>query len=54
MIFEETSSNPWNDFWESVGEFFMQKDAYGVNYLTRILIAIGLIVVSYFIIKFYT
>jgi len=49
----ETTSNPWNDFWESVGEFFLTKDQYGINYLTRIFIAIAIIVVFYFVIKFF-
>lgn len=52
MIYAETTSNPWNDFWQSFGDFFLLKDDAGINYLTRILIAVALIVVSYFVIKF--
>ena len=53
MLFADVETNPWNDFWQSLGEFFMTKDEAGVNYLTRILIAIALIVVCWFIIRFF-
>ncbi len=43
----------WLDFWARVGDFFMVPDANGINYLTRILIVIGLILVSFFVIKFF-
>ena len=52
MIFAETNKNPWVEFWESVRDFFITKDDSGINYLTRILIAIAIIVVFYFVIKF--
>lgn len=52
MIFDEATTNPWNEFWNSVAEFFLTKDTSGINYLTRILIAVALIVVSWFIIRF--
>ena len=42
----------WLDFWKRVGDFFLIPDGAGLNYLTRILIALGVIVVSYFVIKF--
>ena len=53
MLFADVETNPWNDFWQSLGEFFMTKDEAGVNYLTRILIAIALIVICWFIIRFF-
>ena len=46
------ATNPWNDFWYKVGQFFLTVDESGLNYLTRILIAIAIIVVGYFLIKF--
>ena len=42
----------WLDFWKKVGDFFMVPDTTGVNYLTRILFAVGLIVVAFFVIRF--
>lgn len=42
----------WSNFWQKVGEFFLNKDTSGLNYLTRILLAIGTIIVAFFIIKF--
>ncbi|MCR4880234.1 MAG: mechanosensitive ion channel family protein [Bacilli bacterium] len=47
-----STTNPWQEFWESFAKFFTEKDDSGLNYLTRILIAIALIIVFYFIIKF--
>ena len=44
----------WNEMWEKIGNFFMTPDASGFNYLTRILIAIALIVVGWFLIKLIT
>lgn len=41
----------WNEMWEKIGNFFMTPDDSGVNYLTRILIAIALIVVGWLLIK---
>lgn len=49
---ETTTPNPWNDFWASVGDFFLAKDAYGISYLARILMAIAIIVLGWFIIRF--
>ena len=43
--------NAWGDFWEKAGEFFMTTDDVGLNYLTRILIAIGVIVVAWLLLK---
>ena len=44
----------WNEMWEKIGNFFMTPDDVGVNYLTRILIAIGLILVGWLVIKLLT
>ena len=41
----------WNEMWEKIGNFFMTPDTSGVNYLTRILIAIGLVIVGWLLIK---
>lgn len=56
MIFTSTepttTPSGWEQFWQSVVDFFMVKDDKGLNYLTRILIAVGTIVIAYFLIKF--
>ena len=44
----------WNEMWEKIGNFFMTPDDVGVNYLTRILIAIGLILIGWLVIKLLT
>ena len=49
---DTNTNNPWVDFWTSVGNFFLAKDGYGVNYLTRILIAIAIIVLGWLLIRF--
>ena len=41
----------WNEMWEKIGIFFMTPDDSGVHYLTRILIAIALIIVGWLLIK---
>ena len=51
LVYEE-GTNAWVEFWQSFADFFMKKNDNGVNLLTRILISIAIIVVSYFIIKF--
>ena len=43
--------NAWTDFWKKVGDFFMTPDDAGLNYLTRILIAVGAIVVAWLVLK---
>lgn len=43
--------NAWNDFWQKAGEFFMTPDDAGINYLTRILIAIGVIVLAWLLLR---
>lgn len=41
----------WSDFWQKAGEFFITPDEAGINYLTRILIAVGVIVVAWFLLR---
>ena len=41
----------WLDFWKKFADFFWLPDTAGLNYLTRIAIAIGIIVVSWLFIK---
>lgn len=41
----------WSDFWQKAGEFFITPDEAGINYLTRILIAVGVIVLAWFLFK---
>lgn len=45
------SIQAWNLFWYNVGQFFIEEDANGINYLTRILFALGVIVLSWILIK---
>ena len=42
----------WNDFWKKVGDFFWVADEHGINYLTRFLMAIVLILIGWLVIKF--
>ena len=42
----------WFNFWKKVGDFFWIADEHGINYLTRILMAIALIVIGWVVIKF--
>lgn len=44
----------WTDFWNGFVNFFMIPDSSGFNYLTRILIAVGIIIVAFFLIKLVT
>ena len=41
----------WQEFWQKVGEFFMTPDEGGINYLTRILIAVGAIVLAWLLLR---
>ena len=41
----------WQEFWQKVGEFFMTPDETGINYLTRILIAVGAIVLAWLLLR---
>ena len=52
MVFvKESTKEAWNNFWQKTGEFFMTPDELGLNYLTRILLAIGLIVVAWLLLR---
>ena len=51
FVFSEETSNAWAQFWRKVGEFFWTPDAYGLNYLARIGIAIGVIVVAWLLLR---
>ena len=52
MVFvKEETKQAWNNFWQKAGEFFMTPDEVGINYLTRILLAIGLIVVAWLLLR---
>ena len=51
FIFSEETSNAWAQFWRKVGEFFWTPDAYGLNYLSRIGIAIAIIVVAWLLLR---
>ena len=50
-VFSEETSNAWADFWRKIGEFFWTPDAYGLNYLARIGIAIAIIVVAWLLLR---
>lgn len=41
----------WSDFWAKAGQFFMTPDDAGLTYLTRILLAIGVIVVAWLLLR---
>ena len=41
----------WSEFWQKVGNFFMTPDDAGINYLTRILIAVGTIVLAWLLLR---
>ena len=51
-ILNSDAYNSWIQFWEKVGNFFLSPDENNINYLTRILISIAIIVVAFFLIKF--
>ena len=56
MIFVTFWENIWNgliNFFESVGEFFMTKNEQGLNMLTRIIIAIAVLVLGVILIKLF-
>lgn len=50
VLSEETKST-WAEFWKKVGDFFWVPDAYGLNYLSRIGIAIGIIVFAWLLLR---
>ena len=41
----------WSEFWQKAGDFFMTPDDAGLNYLTRILIAVGTIVLAWLFLR---
>ena len=41
----------WINFWQKVGDFFMTPDEGGMNYLTRILLSVGLIILAWLILR---
>ena len=51
FVFSEETRNTWSEFWRKVGEFFWTPDAYGLNYLSRIGIAIAIIVVAWLLLR---
>ena len=52
MVFaNEAAKEAWRNFWQKVGEFFMTPDDIGINYLTRILFAVGLIVLAWLLLR---
>ena len=48
---KEATKEAWNNFWQKAGEFFMTPDEIGINYLTRILLAVGIIVLAWLILR---
>ena len=46
-----TLATSWEEFWTKVGNFFMTPDESNINYLTRILIAVGTIVVAWLLLR---
>lgn len=53
LVFAE-KSNAWGEFWKKVGDFFWVPDSYGLNYLSRIGIAIGIIVVAWLLLRVFS
>ena len=52
MVFiKEATKEAWNNFWAKLGEFFITPDDLGINYLTRILVAIAIIVLAWLILR---
>ena len=52
MVFiKEATKEAWANFWRKAGDFFMTPDELGLNYLTRILFAIGLIVLAWLLLR---
>ena len=47
------AANPWETFWQKVGNFFLTKDSSGLNYLTRIIASIIIIILAWLVIKFF-
>ena len=52
MVFiKDSTKEAWFNFWKKIGDFFWIPDDAGLNYLTRILIVISLIVVAWLLLK---
>ena len=51
MLTFAEKANAWQEFWKKVGDFFWTPDTYGLNYLSRIGIAIGIIVVAWLLLR---
>ena len=51
MLTFAEKTNAWAEFWKKVGDFFWTPDTYGLNYLARIGIAIGVIVVAWLLLR---
>jgi len=45
------AENGWENFWNKIGDFFIEVDDSGMNYLTRILLAIALIVIAWLLLR---
>ena len=52
LISLSTGVEWWDNFCQKVSDFFLIPDGSGINYLTRIGIAIGLIIVGWIVIRF--
>ena len=50
-FYKNASAVSWNEFWGKVGNFFMTPDEAGLNYLTRIIISISVIIVAWIVLK---
>lgn len=48
-----TALEAWQDFWNRFVSFFWVEDTDGINYLTRIIIAIAIILLGWLLIKFF-
>ena len=53
MVLNNDAYQGWINFWEKFANFFWQKDSAGLNYLSRIGIAIGIIIVAWLLIKLF-
>lgn len=51
FVLSEETKSAWAEFWKKVGDFFWIPDSYGLNYLSRIGIAIGIIVFAWLLLR---
>lgn len=51
FVLSEETKSAWAEFWKKVGDFFWIPDSYGLNYLSRIGIAIGVIVFAWLLLR---